>query len=262
MTTVVEGSGVVVMRDGVTALQASDFTIPTAKITAIIGPNGSGKSTLLHAMTGLLDIDAGTLSVLGKTPQAARTKVAYVLQHMNVHPGIPMTVREVVMMGRYPGLGLLRRPSAHDRASVNEAMALLSIDNLAQRQVFKLSGGQRQRVFVAQALAQEHSVLLMDEPLTGLDIHSAQTIDDIIHDEPAKGCSVVFTTHDLEEARAADHVILVSGRVIANGPPETVLTPENLATASGLGRLHPENMDPSGPLDDAYETDHHHDLEG
>ena len=87
---------------GVTALQASDFTIPTAKITAIIGPNGSGKSTLLHAMTGLLDIDAGTLSVLGKTPQAARTKVAYVLQHMNVHPGIPMTVREVGDDGPLP----------------------------------------------------------------------------------------------------------------------------------------------------------------
>ena len=102
----------------------------------------------------------------------------------------------------------------------------------------------------------------MDEPLTGLDIHSAQTIDDIIHDEPARGCSVVFTTHDLEEARAADHVILVNGYVVASGAPGEVLTPENLATAYGLGRLHPENVDASGAIDDAYESDHHHDGKG
>ncbi|MEJ6506897.1 MAG: metal ABC transporter ATP-binding protein [Microbacteriaceae bacterium] len=262
MTNVVEGTGVVVARDGVTALSASNFTIPAAKITAIIGPNGSGKSTLLHALTGLLETESGTLSILGKTPKAARTSVAYVLQQMNVHPGIPMTVREVVLMGRYPGLGLLGRTNAKDRASVKEAMELLSISDLANRQVFKLSGGQRQRVFVAQALAQDHTVLLMDEPLTGLDIHSAQTIDDIIHDEPARGCSVVFTTHDLEEARAADHVILVNGYVVASGAPGEVLTPENLATAYGLGRLHPENVDASGAIDDAYESDHHHDGKG
>jgi manganese transport system ATP-binding protein len=127
--------------------------------------------------------------------------------------------------------------------------------------VFRLSGGQRQRVFVAQALAQEHSVLLMDEPLTGLDINSAQTIDDIIHAEPARGCSVVFTTHDLEEAKAADHVLLMSGHVVASGPPEKVLTPANLAKAYGLGLLHPENVTEVGIIDDGHNTHHSHEGE-
>ena len=258
MSDVIRGQDVVIVRDGHVALASSTFRVPEAAITAVIGPNGSGKSTLLHAATGLLPLESGSIEVLGKTPVEARGEVAYVVQHMNVNPGIPMTVREVVSMGRYPSTGLLKRLSAADKAQVNDAMALLRIDDLADRQVARLSGGQRQRVFVAQALAQDHRVLFMDEPLTGLDIQSAQTIDDIMHEEPARGCSVVFTTHDLEEARAADHVILVSGYVVADGAPEDVLTPENLATAYGLGLLHPENTAGLGIIDDAHDPHHSH----
>jgi iron complex transport system ATP-binding protein len=259
MSDVIRGQDVVIVRDGHVALASSTFRVPEAAITAVIGPNGSGKSTLLHAATGLLPLESGSIEVLGKRPVEARGEVAYVVQHMNVNPGIPMTVREVVSMGRYPSTGLLKRLSAADKAQVNDAMALLRIDDLADRQVARLSGGQRQRVFVAQALAQDHRVLFMDEPLTGLDIQSAQTIDDIMHEEPARGCSVVFTTHDLEEARAADHVILVSGYVVADGAPEDVLTPENLATAYGLGLLHPENTAGLGIIDDAHDPHHSHD---
>jgi iron complex transport system ATP-binding protein len=259
MSDVIRGQDVVIVRDGHVALASSTFRVPEAAITAVIGPNGSGKSTLLHAATGLLPLESGSIEVLGKRPVEARGEVAYVVQHTNVNPGIPMTVREVVSMGRYPSTGLLKRLSASDKAQVNDAMALLRIDDLADRQVARLSGGQRQRVFVAQALAQDHRVLFMDEPLTGLDIQSAQTIDDIMHEEPARGCSVVFTTHDLEEARAADHVILVSGYVVADGAPEDVLTPENLATAYGLGLLHPENTAGLGIIDDAHDPHHSHD---
>lgn len=259
MSDVIRGQDVVIVRDGHVALASSTFRVPEAAITAVIGPNGSGKSTLLHAATGLLPVESGSIEVLGKRPVEARGEVAYVVQHTNVNPGIPMTVREVVSMGRYPSTGLLKRLSAADKAQVNDAMALLRIDDLADRQVARLSGGQRQRVFVAQALAQDHRVLFMDEPLTGLDIQSAQTIDDIMHEEPARGCSVVFTTHDLEEARAADHVILVSGYVVADGAPEDVLTPENLATAYGLGLLHPENTAGLGIIDDAHDPHHSHD---
>ena len=259
MSDVIRGQDVVIVRDGHVALASSTFRVPEAAITAVIGPNGSGKSTLLHAATGLLPLESGSIEVLGKRPVEARGEVAYVVQHTNVNPGIPMTVREVVSMGRYPSTGLLKRLSAADKAQVNDAMALLRIDDLADRQVARLSGGQRQRVFVAQALAQDHRVLFMDEPLTGLDIQSAQTIDDIMHEEPARGCSVVFTTHDLEEARAADHVILVSGYVVADGAPEDVLTPENLATAYGLGLLHPENTAGLGIIDDAHDPHHSHD---
>jgi iron complex transport system ATP-binding protein len=259
MSDVIRVQDVVIVRDGHVALASSTFRVPEAAITAVIGPNGSGKSTLLHAATGLLPVESGSIEVLGKRPVEARGEVAYVVQHTNVNPGIPMTVREVVSMGRYPSTGLLKRLSASDKAQVNDAMALLRIDDLADRQVARLSGGQRQRVFVAQALAQDHRVLFMDEPLTGLDIQSAQTIDDIMHEEPARGCSVVFTTHDLEEARAADHVILVSGYVVADGAPEDVLTPENLATAYGLGLLHPENTAGLGIIDDAHDPHHSHD---
>jgi manganese transport system ATP-binding protein len=261
MSAVIEGVGVKVLRDGVVVLESSNFSIPAASITAVIGPNGSGKSTLLHAMTGLLPLGAGSIRVLETDPEGARTETAYVLQHMSVSPGIPMTVYEVVAMGRYPGVGFLGRLNAQDRERIQDSMELLRIDDLAKRQVSKLSGGQRQRVFVAQALAQEHSILLMDEPLTGLDIHSAHTIDQIIHQEPARGCSVIFTTHDLQEARAADNVILMSGSVVACGPPDQVLTPENLSRAYGLGLLHPEFSDTLGIMDGGHEDVHHHEGE-
>jgi iron complex transport system ATP-binding protein len=261
MNIIISGTGVRVAREGKIVLEESNFTIPEASITAVVGPNGSGKSTLLHAITGLLPRISGDLTVLGTTPEKARDRIAYVLQHMNVHQGIPMTVREVVSMGRYPGKRVLSRLSTRDRQQVSDAMELLGVDGLAERQVFKLSGGQRQRVFVAQAIAQDHTVLLMDEPLTGLDIHSAQTIDDIIHQEPARGCSVVFTTHDLEEARAADNVILMNGSVVACGAPDAVLTTENLTTAYGLGLLHPEHSESLGIIDDAHDQFHNHPTE-
>jgi manganese transport system ATP-binding protein len=258
MTNIVTAKGLHIVREGKVVLRPSDFTIPEAKITAVIGPNGSGKSTVLHAIAGLLPSAGGTLEVLGQTPAKARSQIAYVLQHMNVNPGTPMTVVDVVSMARYPLRGFVGRFRPEDKAAVSDAMELLGITDLANRQVFKLSGGQRQRVFVAQALAQEHTILLMDEPLTGLDIHSAQTIDDIIHDEPARGCSVVFTTHDLEEARAADHVVLMSGGVVASGPPDDVLSAANLAKAYGLGLLHPENTSDLGIIDDGHDSHHSH----
>lgn len=229
---------IILQRGSHVAVSASSFTIPTGAITAIIGPNGSGKSTVLHALAGLLEPSSGSLSVLGAEPTTQHSRVAYVLQHTSIPPGTPLTVRETVGMGRYPGLGLLRHRRAEDRQRVEEAMKLLAITDLAKRHLSELSGGQRQRVFVAQGVAQDHDLLLLDEPLTGLDLVSARTIDEIIHSEPARGCSVVLTTHDLEEAEAADHVLLMSGRVIASGPPDLVLTRDNLATAYGLGALH------------------------
>ncbi len=252
MPDVVTGRDVTLTRGDTVALRESDFTIPHGAITAIIGPNGSGKSTLLHAIAGLLPVDSGTLTVLGATPQVSQSQIAYVLQYTTVPAGTPLTVAEAVAMGRYPSLGFLRRPTAQDRERVRQAMERLDISHLASRHLTELSGGQRQRVYVAQGIAQDHSLLLLDEPLTGLDITSAKTIDSIIHDEPTRGCSVILTTHDLEEARAADHVILTGGRVIASGPPAAALTPENLAEAYGLGTLHAR--------DDAtvlFPTEHH-----
>ena len=257
MPDAVVGRHVVVSRGDVVALRESDFTVPPGSITAIIGPNGSGKSTLLHAIAGLLPIDSGALSVLGATPQLSQPQIAYVLQYSTPQRGTPLTVEETVMMGRYPSLGFLRRPSAHDRERVHGAMERLDISHLARRHITELSGGQRQRVYVAQGVAQDHTLLLLDEPLTGLDITSAKTIDSIIHDEPEHGCSVILTTHDLEEAQAADHVILTGGRVIASGSPDEVLTKANLAEAYGLGALHDHEDD--ALLLPTEHHDHEHD---
>ena len=238
MADIVTAEGVVITRGSRVAISASDFSIPAGKITAIIGPNGSGKSTILHAIAGLLSISSGNLSVFNNTPLLSQSQISYVLQYTTVPAGTPLTVMEAVAMARYPGLGLFGRPSKEDKNRVLSAMARLEISHLAKRHLTELSGGQRQRVYVAQGIAQDHAMLLLDEPLTGLDINSAKTIDSIIHDEPVRGCSVVLTTHDLEEARAADHVILTAGHVVGCGKPVDVLTTENLTNAYGLGSLH------------------------
>lgn len=254
MTRVVTAHDLVVSRDDKVVIAPSSFEVQKGTIVAIIGPNGSGKSTLLDAITGLLPATSGEITVLDTSPEKAREKIAYVLQHISVTPGVPLTVKEVVTIGRYATTGLFGALRDHDRKQVAWAMGQLKIDDLSARHVDKLSGGQRQRVFVAQALAQDHDILLLDEPLTGLDIPSARVIDDVIHHEPEVGCTVVFTTHDLEEARAADQVILVSGRVVASGSPEDVLTPANLADAYGLGVLHPEHVGHDPLLDPGHDV--------
>ena len=251
-TPLIEANNLCLSHGDHVAVATSSATIPEGGITAVIGPNGSGKSTFLHALAGLLKPASGTLLLKGTAP-ASFHDLSYVLQHINVPQGIPLTVKEAVGMGRYPRLGWFGFRTAHDRKRVAEAMAEVDITDLASRHLGELSGGQRQRVHVAQGLAQDHSVLLLDEPLTGLDITSAQTIDRIIHAETARGCSVIMTTHDLSEAHSADHVILMSGKIFASGTPKEVLTPDNLRQAYRLGSLH---QTPSPFFDDP--EGHHH----
>jgi manganese transport system ATP-binding protein len=161
-----------------------------------------------------------------------------VLQATKVNEALPITVREVVAMGRYATAGSYGRLRHTDRAAVTEAMERAGITDLADRHLHDLSGGQRQRVFVAQGLAQDHDLLLLDEPMTGLDLPSARAIDEVIHDEKARGCTTVISTHDLAEAQVADHVLLLSGRVVAGGPPGDVLNHANLTEAYGASLLH------------------------
>jgi iron complex transport system ATP-binding protein len=221
------------------AVDRSTFAIPAGGVTAVIGPNGSGKSTLLGAIAGLIEPRSGTIEVPARAKGPHR--VAYVLQTTKVNEALPVTVREVVLMGRFASAGAFGRVGrSEDRTAVEEAMDRVGITELANRHLAQLSGGQRQRVFVAQGLAQDHDLLLLDEPLTGVDITSAQAIDEVIHDETRRGCTVVMTTHDLSEAQVADHVVLVGGRVVASGPPEQVLTEEHLLDAYGLSLLHVE----------------------
>lgn len=240
------GLQVELRQDGRIALARSDFTIPAGCITAIIGPNGSGKSTLLQAISGLLPLTAGTLDVLGGSPERARSRVAHVLQTTRVNETAPITVAEVVTMGRYSTTRLFGRLTPEDRRRIEGAIVQMGLQDLTDRHLHELSGGQRQRVFVAQGLAQDHDLLLLDEPLTGLDLPSTETIDQVIHREQEHGCTVIITTHDLAEARAADHVLLLSGKVIASGTPGEVLTAVNLDHAYGSTLHHetaPEFLD-------------------
>lgn len=229
----VEGRDLVLAYGERIALRQSSFTVPADRVTAVIGPNGAGKSTLLGAVAGLVEPAAGQLRVLGRSPREARRRVAYVLQATRVNEAMPLTVREAVAMGRYASLGLLRRFGPADRRVVDEVLERLDIARLGHLHLRELSGGQRQRVFVAQGLVQERRLLLLDEPLTGLDLVSRQRILEVIDEEHQAGRAVVFTTHDLGEARLADHVLLLSGRVVAEGPPERALHPDRLGEAYG-----------------------------
>ncbi len=212
-----------------TVLDRASFEIPQAAVTALIGPNGAGKSTLLNAMAGLLAPRSGHLHL----PQGRRGGVALVLQGTRVNEHLPLTVRETVTMGRYATLGPFRRLQATDRSAIDAALEALAITDLASRPLHDLSGGQRQRAFVAQGLAQGADVLLLDEPITGLDIVSRQFILEAITAERDAGHAVVVSTHDLGDAAAADHLLLLAGRVVASGPPAEVLTPDHLAEAYG-----------------------------
>ena len=233
------------------ALTDVDLDVPAGTSLAVIGPNGSGKSTLLRAVAGLAEPTAGTIARPGSGT------VAMVLQSTEVDRSLPISVRDTVGLGRYPRVGLLRRFAAADRAAIAASLDRLDIADLADRQLHHLSGGQRQRVMVAQGLAQEADLLLLDEPVTGLDLVSRQAILDAVDAELAAGRTVVTTTHDLDDARRCDQVLLVAGRPVALGPPAEVLRDDALRRAFGsqVVRL---GADGDLLLDDPHHDHHDH----
>ncbi len=218
-------------------VRSASFSCRPGTVTALIGRNGSGKSTVLHAVAGLLPARAGSIEVLGGTPAQARGRVAYVLQSTRVNDQLPVTVREVVRMARFARRRLIAPFSQPDREAVATAMSRLDLVELGGRRLDELSGGQRQRVFVAQGLAQEAEVLLLDEPLTGLDLVSRSVIDQVIRTERDRGTTVLVTTHNLSEAAQYDQMVLLAGRVVAAGDPKEVMTPGNLEEAYGTRLL-------------------------
>lgn len=219
------------------ALHDVTLRIPRGVSVAVIGPNGSGKSTLLGVLSGLVRVSSGTATVLGDAVPPRRGRVAHVLQETAVRPEVPMTVAETVRLGTYAELGLLRRPSAAVRDRIRTAVDRLEVADLLDRQLPELSGGQRQRVLIAQGLVQDADLLLLDEPVAGLDVTSQRIILDVIASERARGRTIITTTHDIGSAAQADLVVLVATDVIAAGPPDEVLTPEHLSRAFG-GHLH------------------------
>ena len=238
-------------------LRAATFALPAGAVTSLVGPNGAGKSSLLNAIVGLLPVESGTLTVEGRSPLEMRRDVAYVMQSAKVNEQLPVTVREVVTMGRYATRGAFGSMSAEDRRIVDSAIDRLELGDLTRRHLGELSGGQRQRVFVAQGLAQDARVLLLDEPVTGLDVVSRGRILDVVAEERRSGRTIVMTTHDLSEAADTDHVLLLAGRVVASGAAEEVLTAANLAEAYG-GRML-RLADGVVLIDDPHHHAHGHD---
>ena len=243
----------------VTALEDISLEIESGARVAVVGPNGAGKSTLFNVLAGLLAPSSGTATLHGHRPER-HLCTAYLTQSKDVDWDFPVCVEDVVMMGRGGLLGLGKRPGPIDRQRVQQSLEVVGIPHLAQRQIGELSGGQKQRMFIARALAQEAEILLLDEPLTGLDLASQEQIFAILDELAKRHVTVLFATHDLNEA--AEHfqrILLLDRRLIAFAPPREVLTNEFLERAYG-GRVRVLDT-ADGPVV-IGDTGGHHDHEG
>lgn len=207
-------------------------------LVALMGSNGSGKSTILKTLVGLLQPVSGSVSVLGDVPGSHPARVAYVPQHSATSETLPLRARDVVAMGRYARLGLLARFSRHDRDVVDEAMHTMGVSSFADKPLQSLSGGQCQRVHLAQAIAHEADVWFLDEPTAGLDAEGRDTVTACVSAARERGACVVVSTHDIDDAREADIVLLVAKEVIAQGSPREVLTDANLRRMYGFTGQH------------------------
>ncbi len=232
----------VTYRNGHTAVRNASFSIPNATICALVGINGSGKSTLFKAIMGFVPLAAGSVDILGKPAGRAlkRNTVAYVPQNEDVDWDFPVLVEDVVMMGRYGHMGFLRRPSAEDRRHVESALQRVNMHEYRDRQIGQLSGGQKKRVFLARALAQESRVILLDEPFTGVDVKTEESIIALMRSMRDEGRVMLVSTHNLGSVpQFCDHVVLINRTVLADGPAAEVFTRENLEQAfGGVLRFH------------------------
>ena len=218
--------------NGSLALSEITFAVPQGGQVAVVGPNGAGKSTLFKVLVGLLPIRAGQVRVHGQPLGSHTDCVAYVPQREEVDWRFPVTVADVVMMGRYGKQGWLRRPNRADREIVARSLGQLGIAELASQPIGSLSGGQQQRVFLARALAQEPHILLMDEPFTGVDVATQEATLRLLEQLRERSVTVLISTHDLNmAAQRFAGVLLLNKRLVAYGSPEEVFRPENLRQA-------------------------------
>jgi ABC-type Mn2+/Zn2+ transport system ATPase subunit len=239
------------------ALTDVSLNVQPGSLLAVIGPNGAGKSTLLKLVAGVLRPWSGTVSVLGARPGTQSRRIAYLPQAEVVDWEFPVTVGEVVMMGRYGRLGFGRSPTAEDRDSVRRALSMVGMGDAAEGQIGALSGGQRRRVFLARALATEPDLYLLDEPVTGVDARTQEDLMDVLEGEARAGKTIVATTHDLICAAQRFHqAAFINGRLVAAGPANLVLDQDLLAeTYGGHVLVLPGEDGRRLVIDDA----HHHD---
>jgi len=236
---------------GRAVLSGIDAYLKAGGSTALVGSNGSGKSTLLKTLAGLLPPVSGALEIMGGAVTEMSHKVAYLSQF---HPNgfvLPLCAVDVVRMARYDQRGRWERRSQTDDLIVAESMEMMKISNLGNSPLRDLSGGQQQRVYLAQVLARRAGLLLLDEPTAGLDAPGRAAYMEAMVFERERGAAIVTATHDVAEASTCDRVLLVAGRIVADGPPAIVMTPENLLETFGIG------LTKVG--DHLVVTEHHHD---
>ena len=219
--------------NGFQALKGIDLDVAEGDFFALLGPNGAGKSTFFKAVAGLLKPTRGSIRVFG-SPPSRHACIAYVVQRSQVDWTFPVSVADVVLMGRTREIGFLRQPGARDRQYVQQCLELVGLADLANRPIGQLSGGQQQRMFIARALAQQAEIMLMDEPFTGLDLATQEGILSIIEQLSARRVTVLVATHDLNlAAEHFDRVMLLNRRLVGCGPPAGVFTPEKLLETFG-----------------------------
>ncbi len=234
----------VVLRDVVADIRRG-------QVVGVVGPNGSGKSTLLKAIVGLVPLLSGEITLFGQPATTMRRQIAYVPQRELVDWDFPVTARDVVLMGRLPRLGWLRRPGKEDAERADAALERVGMQEYGRVQIGRLSGGQQQRVFIARALAQEAEVYLLDEPMTGIDTSTQEVILGLIQELREAGTIVLLATHDLESASCAcDCLCCVNERMVSFGPTQETYTPEVMSLTYGglpvimLGRSDGTTLDP------------------
>jgi manganese/iron transport system ATP-binding protein len=234
MSPALELRDVSVAYDHVTALEGVTGTVAAGDSVALIGPNGSGKSTMLKAILGLVPLRTGMIRVLGQTPKDARRTVAYVPQQDALDPEFPVTVQQVVVMGRYRRVGWVRRPNRADRAAAAAALERVGLTPRATDRFGTLSGGQRQRVLIARAVAQDARLLLLDEPFNGVDGTTQELLLGVLAELRADGVAIVMSTHDLAIAQVAcSEACVLNRHQVAFGPVDEALTAHHLRQAYG-----------------------------
>lgn len=213
-------------------LKDISVSLDTGKLVGIVGPNGAGKSTLIKAILGLVPIDRGEIKIYGKPLDEMRKKIAYVPQRSNIDWDFPILVKDTVLLGTYPKLGLFRRPGKKERKLAMECLEKVGMEEYADRQISELSGGQQQRVFLARSLAQEADCFFLDEPFVGVDVSSERVIIDILEELRNQGKTVFVVHHDLIKVKDYfDDIILLNKDLIGAGPVEKIFRPEYMHVA-------------------------------
>lgn len=227
MSQTIDVKNLSVSYSGKKAIQDVSFSLDSGKLIGIIGPNGAGKSTLIKGMLDLVSKDSGEVKILGQSVDEMRKEIAYIPQRADIDWEFPILVKDTVLLGTYPRLGLFKRPKEKEKKIAMEALTKVGMEDFADKQIGELSGGQQQRVFVARSLAQKADVFFLDEPFVGVDIKSEEIIIDILKKLKNQGKTIFIIHHDLTKIEEYfDEIILINKKIFGAGPVKEIVTPE------------------------------------